>query len=135
VRWLVLVPLLGCTTTRTVVHVADPNRVSLVREDDRLTYLPAESPPAVRHELEPGLTALRGSDGALSLSCAQCEVDDAGASGIWLSGDGVTEGLDTDARSLAFAPLSGRSAPAGGSDPEPGAHLPLLALQEPLPDP
>jgi hypothetical protein len=101
VRWLVLLPLLGCGATQTVVHVADPMRVSLVEQDDLFTYIPAESPPRAQQELKPGLTAVRGPGGELSLSCAKCRVDDPEASGIWLSADGATEAVDLDARVLA----------------------------------
>jgi hypothetical protein len=115
-RWLILLPLAGCAATQTIVRVADPTQVSLKDDEGLFAFIPARSAAPLEHVLKPGMKAVRGLHGELSLSCAilpddrvgpwrpehvKCNVDDGDASGVWLSADGVTEGLDVDARALA----------------------------------
>jgi hypothetical protein len=93
--------LTSCSTTTTVMRVADPRLVSLADAATGRELIAAGSPPLTTAELAPGLTAVRGAEGQLAASCSRCGVDDRSAGGVWVFADGTSEALPIDARALA----------------------------------
>jgi hypothetical protein len=102
-RWRILfaLGLSACSTTTTVMHVADPWLVSLADRATGREVIPAGSAPLTAAELAPGLTVIRGAEGQLAASCSRCRVDDRDADGVWVFADGTTEALPVDASLLA----------------------------------